>query len=240
MRKSGSAWARYSRPKRQRRGDAQTSLRAIARLRKRSSAKRFGLFENAAGAGERAFACLGERETACGAVEELDAEPLLQFRDLLGDGGFGETHLLGGGGKSRPSPTRTNTVSNSRGGPAIVQSRETMSLICDYSIGRGKRHIVGERRTHPMIEKRPFDSLGQFENDWLKARYHFSFSGYRDPNRMSWGALRVWNDDIIKAKTGFPPRATPTWRSSLTSAPGRSRTRIRWAIRAAPKRATCR
>ena len=56
-----------------------------------------------------------------------------------------------------------------------------------------------------MIEKRPFDSLGQFENDWLKARYHFSFSGYRDPNRMSWGALRVWNDDIIKAKTGFPP-----------------------------------
>jgi quercetin 2,3-dioxygenase len=56
-----------------------------------------------------------------------------------------------------------------------------------------------------MIEKRPFDSLGQFENDWLKARYHFSFSGYLDPQRVHWGALRVWNDDQIKAKSGFPP-----------------------------------
>lgn len=56
-----------------------------------------------------------------------------------------------------------------------------------------------------MIEKRPFDSLGQFDADWLAARYHFSFSGYRDPSRMNWGALRVWNDDTIQPKTGFPP-----------------------------------
>ncbi|MES1199695.1 MAG: pirin family protein [Pseudomonadota bacterium] len=56
-----------------------------------------------------------------------------------------------------------------------------------------------------MIEKRPFDSLGRFENDWLNAHYHFSFSGYRDPARMQWGALRVWNDDTIQPKTGFPP-----------------------------------
>lgn len=56
-----------------------------------------------------------------------------------------------------------------------------------------------------MIEKRPFDSLGQFDADWLAARYHFSFSGYRDPQRMQWGALRVWNDDTIQPKTGFPP-----------------------------------
>jgi redox-sensitive bicupin YhaK (pirin superfamily) len=56
-----------------------------------------------------------------------------------------------------------------------------------------------------MIEKRPFDSLGQFESDWLKARYHFSFSGYQEPRRVHWGALRVWNDDQIKAGSGFPP-----------------------------------
>jgi len=56
-----------------------------------------------------------------------------------------------------------------------------------------------------MIEKRPFDSLGSFNNDWLAARYHFSFSGYRDPKRTQWGALRVWNDDTIQPKTGFPP-----------------------------------
>jgi len=56
-----------------------------------------------------------------------------------------------------------------------------------------------------MIEKRPFDSLGKFDADWLAARYHFSFSGYHDPKRVHWGALRVWNDDTIQPKTGFPP-----------------------------------
>ncbi|MGQ0533999.1 MAG: pirin family protein [Caulobacteraceae bacterium] len=56
-----------------------------------------------------------------------------------------------------------------------------------------------------MIEKRPFESLGRFDADWLAARYHFSFSGYHDPNRVQWGVLRVWNDDTIQAKTGFPP-----------------------------------
>jgi redox-sensitive bicupin YhaK (pirin superfamily) len=56
-----------------------------------------------------------------------------------------------------------------------------------------------------MIEKRSFDSLGKFDADWLAARYHFSFSGYHDPKRVNWGALRVWNDDTIQPKTGFPP-----------------------------------
>src|SRR5688572_16669146 len=56
-----------------------------------------------------------------------------------------------------------------------------------------------------MIEKRPFDSLGRFDSDWLAARHHFSFSGYRDPARMNWGAIRVCNDDTIQPKTGFPP-----------------------------------
>lgn len=54
-----------------------------------------------------------------------------------------------------------------------------------------------------MIDIRPFESLGTFQNDWLKAHYHFSFSGYRDDARANWGALRVWNDDTIKPKTGF-------------------------------------
>ncbi len=54
-----------------------------------------------------------------------------------------------------------------------------------------------------MIDIRPFESLGTFENDWLKAHYHFSFSGYHDPLRTNWGALRVRNDDTIKPHTGF-------------------------------------
>ncbi|MFN4288815.1 MAG: pirin family protein [Brevundimonas sp.] len=56
-----------------------------------------------------------------------------------------------------------------------------------------------------MIDVRPFDSLGGADHGWLKARHHFSFANYYDPNRMSWGRLRVWNDDEIAAKSGFPP-----------------------------------
>jgi len=56
-----------------------------------------------------------------------------------------------------------------------------------------------------MIEKRPFAALGGADHGWLKARHHFSFANYYDPARMSWGALRVWNDDEIAPRSGFPP-----------------------------------
>ncbi len=56
-----------------------------------------------------------------------------------------------------------------------------------------------------MIERRPFDSLGGADHGWLKAKHHFSFADYYDPARMGWGALRVWNDDEIAPRSGFPP-----------------------------------
>jgi redox-sensitive bicupin YhaK (pirin superfamily) len=56
-----------------------------------------------------------------------------------------------------------------------------------------------------MIEIRPFNGLGHADHGWLDARHHFSFGGYLDRSRMGWGAIRVWNDDTIAAKSGFPP-----------------------------------
>lgn len=56
-----------------------------------------------------------------------------------------------------------------------------------------------------MIDVRPFDTLGAANHGWLDAHHHFSFADYYDPNRMAWGNLRVWNDDAIAAKSGFPP-----------------------------------
>jgi len=56
-----------------------------------------------------------------------------------------------------------------------------------------------------MIERRRFAELGHADHGWLNARHHFSFAGYHDPSRMGWGGLRVWNDDEIAAKSGFPP-----------------------------------
>ena len=56
-----------------------------------------------------------------------------------------------------------------------------------------------------MIDIRPFASLGHADHGWLDARHHFSFAGYHDPDRMGWGRIRVWNDDRIAARSGFPP-----------------------------------
>lgn len=56
-----------------------------------------------------------------------------------------------------------------------------------------------------MLQLRPFDSLGHANHGWLDAHHHFSFAEYHDPARTSWGNLRVWNDDLIAAGSGFPP-----------------------------------
>jgi len=42
------------------------------------------------------------------------------------------------------------------------------------------------------------------DHGWLSARHSFSFADYFDPNNLSWGALRVFNDDRIAAGQGFP------------------------------------
>jgi redox-sensitive bicupin YhaK (pirin superfamily) len=55
-----------------------------------------------------------------------------------------------------------------------------------------------------MVEKRPFGGLGGADHGWLKAKHHFSFARYYDPDRLGHGALRVWNDDEIAPHTGFP------------------------------------
>ena len=55
-----------------------------------------------------------------------------------------------------------------------------------------------------MIGIRPFNSLGHADHGWLDAHHHFSFASYHDPDRMGWGRIRVWNDDTIGPKSGFP------------------------------------
>ncbi|NJR78874.1 pirin family protein [Sphingomonas corticis] len=59
--------------------------------------------------------------------------------------------------------------------------------------------------TDTRIQRRAFDTLGHANHGWLDARHHFSFANYHDPARMGWGAIRVWNDDVIAANSGFPP-----------------------------------
>ena len=42
------------------------------------------------------------------------------------------------------------------------------------------------------------------DHGWLQTRWHFSFAEYYDPANVHWGALRVFNDDVIQSGQGFP------------------------------------
>lgn len=47
------------------------------------------------------------------------------------------------------------------------------------------------------------ENMGKSDLGWLKSRFHFSFAEYFNPENMNFGVLRVVNDDLVKAGTGF-------------------------------------
>ena len=55
-----------------------------------------------------------------------------------------------------------------------------------------------------VIEIRRADEIYREAGGWFEARWHFSFGGYRDPEHMGVGALRVFNDDRIVAGAAWP------------------------------------
>ena len=56
-----------------------------------------------------------------------------------------------------------------------------------------------------MLKIRKKEEMGRFENDWLSAFYHFSFSRYYDANFSGFGDLLVINDDTVHKGKGFLP-----------------------------------
>lgn len=54
-----------------------------------------------------------------------------------------------------------------------------------------------------MIKIARADEHYRNKTDWLDTTHHFSFGEYFDPNKMNFGPLRVFNDDIISAGKGF-------------------------------------
>lgn len=54
-----------------------------------------------------------------------------------------------------------------------------------------------------MLKKLPKENMGTSDLGWLESRFHFSFADYRNPENMNFGVLRVLNDDIVHANSGF-------------------------------------
>lgn len=55
-----------------------------------------------------------------------------------------------------------------------------------------------------MIEIIKADSRHFSDFGWLKTYWLFSFSNYFDPHNIQFGALRVFNDDVVEPGSGFP------------------------------------
>lgn len=55
-----------------------------------------------------------------------------------------------------------------------------------------------------MLKIRRSDERGYFDFDWLKTYHSFSFGEYYNPKAMHFRNLRVFNEDRIAPKQGFP------------------------------------
>ncbi len=55
-----------------------------------------------------------------------------------------------------------------------------------------------------LIQVRPRGTLFHVEGGWFSANWHFSFDDYYDPANISWGSLRVFNDDRLVPGAAWP------------------------------------
>lgn len=58
-----------------------------------------------------------------------------------------------------------------------------------------------------MIDIRPGSARGVLRNEWLDARFTFSFGPYRDPRYDGYSDLLVLNDDRVAPGGGFAPHS---------------------------------
>ena len=55
-----------------------------------------------------------------------------------------------------------------------------------------------------MIKVRRDADIHDIDGGWFRARWHFSFDRYEDPEHDSFGAMRVFNDDLLRPGAVWP------------------------------------
>jgi redox-sensitive bicupin YhaK (pirin superfamily) len=62
---------------------------------------------------------------------------------------------------------------------------------------------IVENAKKGTVTVRPSEERGKFRNDWLDARYTFSFNRYMDRNHVQFRSMRVLNEDKVAPGQGF-------------------------------------
>ena len=62
---------------------------------------------------------------------------------------------------------------------------------------------IEKKPAPPRYTIQPAEERATFDHGWLQTSHSFSFADYFDPANLSWGALRVFNDDVVAPGTGF-------------------------------------
>jgi len=67
----------------------------------------------------------------------------------------------------------------------------------------GFNHLPAENTTTMNTVLHKANTRGHAQHGWLDSHHTFSFAHYYNPQRMSFGVLRVLNDDVVDGGMGF-------------------------------------